>query len=271
MNRIPLMLLLLIGLSVTAQHDTIQPTYSGGWDAYYTYIVENIDFPCAIFQEKMDKGEISFYVEADGTVSGIHIACCKRSGYEKALMKVIKQTSGMWKPGTVNGTPAKLLVTTPLNFSDYADIDYYERGLKKMKQKDYKSAIKDFCRHIHQNPEAGEAYCAMGTSNYELGNTKQAIMAWEKAMELGSKKKKSKLCEACMEIAKQYIEKNQYSAAITIYSKALKYAPGNTTALFNRGIAYMRLKQIKKACDDWKALKEHGSSKADDYLDKYCS
>jgi tetratricopeptide (TPR) repeat protein len=62
----------------------------------------------------------------------------------------------------------------------------------------------------------------------------------------------------------------RFSEALVEFTIALEKNPYNHFALFNRGVAFFQLENEKKACEDWKKLKEMGFKKVNPLLIKYC-
>jgi tetratricopeptide (TPR) repeat protein len=60
-----------------------------------------------------------------------------------------------------------------------------------------------------------------------------------------------------------YADKGDYQAAIREYNRALEVAPSLTVALYNRGIAFLRTKQYRRAIEDLTQVIQSGSPMSD--------
>ncbi|TAJ13843.1 tetratricopeptide repeat protein [Marinilabiliaceae bacterium JC017] len=114
---------------------------------------------------------------------------------------------------------------------------------------------------------------------YYLGNayTRQemiskALEAYEKAIHF------SKINGEDFELVYAYylnkanclMKLKKYSEAIEVYGIALHFNPNGANIYFNRGMAYLMLKDKKQAKADWTKARELGIELAGEYIEKYC-
>ena len=52
----------------------------------------------------------------DGKVDGINILVGKCLSLDNESIRVVKLTSGKWKPGIINGKPVRIYFTLPISF-----------------------------------------------------------------------------------------------------------------------------------------------------------
>ncbi|CAN5767546.1 hypothetical protein BH11BAC7_BH11BAC7_31500 [soil metagenome] len=111
--------------SVTATKDTVRfftstqsPQFKGE-GGLPDYLSSNLNYP----KEEMIMGiqgtvYVNFIVEPDGSVSNVRIkqGVPDGPGLEKEAMRVIYQMPA-WKPGMLNGKPARIEMTQPITFS----------------------------------------------------------------------------------------------------------------------------------------------------------
>jgi tetratricopeptide (TPR) repeat protein len=110
--------------------------------------------------------------------------------------------------------------------------DYFNEGLVKYKNEDYKGAIRSFTKAIELKPDFTDAYFQRGCSRDDSGDSKGAIPDFSKTIELDPK----------------YLE-----------------------AYFYRGHAFMTAGENKKACDDWKKCKSMGDKQCAGLVSENCN
>ncbi|WP_430935526.1 energy transducer TonB [Saccharicrinis sp. 156] len=71
---------------------------------------------------------VLFTINADGTLSNFTIKNSVSSATDNAVLKSIESTSGMWRPGMVNGTPAQMQREIFISFYDPAHGTLKEQG-----------------------------------------------------------------------------------------------------------------------------------------------
>jgi len=114
------------------------------------------------------------------------------------------------------------LFITTLAYSQTAE-DYYNSGLDKYDQQDYKGAILDYTKAIELNPKDSEAYYNRGTAKHKL---------------------------------------QDYRGATQDYNKAIELNPKDSEAYYNRGLAKILLEQKDNSCLDLSKAEELGLAKA---------
>lgn len=67
-----------------------------------------------------------------------------------------------------------------------------------------------------------------------------------------------------------FLASEKYDSAIIDYNYLLKLNPNSTSALTNRGIAFYKLGENEKACQDWDMAVKKGFDRANEYYQKHC-
>ncbi|MGF1923945.1 MAG: energy transducer TonB [Bacteroidia bacterium] len=94
------------------------PTYPGGITQFYETVSKNIVYPKLAADNKvMGTVNVSFIVEADGSLTSIKTVGRKiGSGLEEEAVRVMK-LSKHWNPGMQNGKPVRVEYNIPLKFT----------------------------------------------------------------------------------------------------------------------------------------------------------
>ncbi len=92
------------------------PSFPGGTKAWQEYIVSTLKYP-ALAKSNNVQGNVivKFTVEKDGSLGDIKIMRGIGSGADEEAVRVIAQ-SPKWIPGTIDGKPARVTFTVPINF-----------------------------------------------------------------------------------------------------------------------------------------------------------
>ncbi|MBQ8655831.1 MAG: energy transducer TonB [Prevotella sp.] len=93
------------------------PDFQGGQAALIKYLNENIQYP-NIAKENGVQGRVMvrIVVEKDGTLSDVQIVRSVDPSLDKEALRVVKASSGMWKPGYQRGKPVRTEWTVPVAF-----------------------------------------------------------------------------------------------------------------------------------------------------------
>ncbi|MBN2174747.1 MAG: TonB family protein [Bacteroidales bacterium] len=95
-----------------------QPEYIGGEQALQTFIKEHIVYPKGPDQENYQGTVyIKFIVNKDGTIEDVKVVLGVHELLDKEAIRVIKLTSGKWKPGEQQGIPVRVSVLLPVKFT----------------------------------------------------------------------------------------------------------------------------------------------------------
>jgi tetratricopeptide (TPR) repeat protein len=148
-----------------------------------------------------------------------------------------------------------------LNYKQMIEEAYYNRGIAHGVLGNYKQAISDFDRAIEINPNYAKAYNNRGNAYAGLGNYKQAISDYDRAIEINPNYEYAYnnrgIAYACL---------GNYKQAISDYNKAIEINPNYAKAYNNRSVAYVSLGNQKQAIEDIKTAARLGLKEAQDLL-----
>ncbi|MEY2924681.1 MAG: hypothetical protein RLZZ337_1229 [Bacteroidota bacterium] len=113
----------------TARNDTIfeffnvteRAMFEGGDEGLQQFIAENIKYPPkALEKDKQGTVNIMFIITKDGKVADVTILGKPIGhGLDQEAIRVIKLTSGMWKPATHKGKTVAMRFRIPIAFQIY--------------------------------------------------------------------------------------------------------------------------------------------------------
>ncbi len=126
-------------------------------------------------------------------------------------------------------------------------IAYYNRGLTNEHLGNYKQAIMDYDKSIEINPKFHvRAYYNRGHAYTILGNYQQAIADYDKAIEIYPEYDEAYFNRGCV-----YAILGNNKQAIDDYDKAIEINPNKADPYVNRGNAYARLDNYQQAIGDY--------------------
>jgi TonB family protein len=93
------------------------PTYPGGMQAFYKFLGENIKYPTAAKDNKIQgKVLVSFIIEQDGSLTDIKVNRKLGFGTDEEAIRVLG-LSKRWNPGLLNGKPVNVKYNVPIAFN----------------------------------------------------------------------------------------------------------------------------------------------------------
>lgn len=93
-----------------------QPEFPGGMQAFMSHISKSIRYPWICKEQKIQGNVlVGFVVEKDGSVSNVTALKKVHANLNTEAIRVVK-TSPKWKPGQVNGQPARIQMAVYVNF-----------------------------------------------------------------------------------------------------------------------------------------------------------
>lgn len=92
------------------------PTPPGGWSNFVVWLTETIKYPpTAIKANQQGVVNVTFIINADGTVSDVKVKKAKNTAFDLEVLRVVR-TMGRWKPAKEHNKPCRSLVEIPIVF-----------------------------------------------------------------------------------------------------------------------------------------------------------
>ena len=166
---------------------------------------------------------------------------------------------------TQTNKPQHDIMNNPTIEDDPKDVAsyYYNRGNDYAKLGNHKQAIEDFKKAIELNPKEGDFYRKRGASYFVLGNHNQAIKDYDKAIELDPKNASFYYSRGLV----HFILGN-YKKVIADFDKVIEFNAQDAATYYSRGIAYRKLGDDKHSIEDVKKSAKLGFKGAQDLLTK---
>jgi hypothetical protein len=90
----------------------VKPEFPGGMDEFYKFIAENFKTPKA--EKLVGKVYVTFVVEKDGSITGIHVLRDIGHGTREEAIRVL-ELSPKWLPGEQNGKKVRCTYSIPIS------------------------------------------------------------------------------------------------------------------------------------------------------------
>lgn len=147
---------------------------------------------------------ISFMVSEEGVLSDFNVINSIFYNEDKAIIRAIKSSSGMWKSGTNNGVPTAMerVITLAVTKSLFAGLgsdaitsDFYNKARyfyvkgnnSLLIQENPKKALRKYNMSILYMPNDTRTLFLRGLTYHKLGNMEAAKKDWERIKNLGGK------------------------------------------------------------------------------------
>ncbi|MGA0557119.1 TonB family protein [Larkinella sp. VNQ87] len=103
---------------LTYTEPEINPEFKGGMSALGQFLASNIRYPSDAARAKVQgKVIVSFVVGKEGTVENAKVVKGIGYGADEEALRVVKATSGKWKPGVHRGQAIRVKYMMPINFA----------------------------------------------------------------------------------------------------------------------------------------------------------
>lgn len=143
--------------------------------------------------------------------------------------------------------------------------EYFQSGIAKHKQQDFKGAIKDYDQAIKADKEYKDAYFNRGTCELGLKDYKSAMKDFTKTIELDPAFAKAYYSRATV-----FVSQEKFIEALPDLDKTIELDKTIPNALTLRGQIRFQSGNKKGAIEDFNTAKQIGDKQADKYLAKYC-
>ncbi|MEN8120233.1 MAG: tetratricopeptide repeat protein [Bacteroidota bacterium] len=141
----------------------------------------------------------------------------------------------------------------------------YERSFTYSALKKHELAKADIKKYLYYYPAKVEGLERLALINKASGDFLAAIQTYGKLIEKYPAK-----TEYYKERANAYMETHTYKYAIKDYSMALDLYPRDAEIYFQKGNAHYKLREVQKACYEWKWAQKYGSLESSKLIYKYC-
>jgi tetratricopeptide (TPR) repeat protein len=141
-----------------------------------------------------------------------------------------------------------------------SDVIYCSRGVAYAQLGDHRQAILDYDRAIEINSEYAGAYNNRAVAYAQLGNHRQAISDYDRVIEIDPE-----LALAYLNRGKTYRELGDHRHAISDFDRAIEIDPKYAEAYYNRGRVYNILGNYRQAISDFDRAIEIGPENAGAY------
>jgi TonB family C-terminal domain len=190
----------------------------------------------------------------------------------------------MFTPTTLQGTPVKVIGTITFNFS--LDLtEEIEQIKQKIAEKPNNSALYDQLGNLYVEsgqsegalgayrqalvlePNDFDAWMGIGKVEKHLGHSEAAIEAYKQAAQTPVPDNPQFEAFALMSLAEIYFEQQRYQEVVEAYKRALVYYSNfDPTDYMRLATAYLKLGDRESAMEQYRKLKEMGSSLAEQLL-----
>jgi len=174
---------------------------TGGQDAYLReYLNKNVEFR-EVAEQSYAEGTavVQFVVTTSGKVTDFKIVNSVSPSIDNELIRVLKTTSGMWKPGYQNNVPADMekeiammFVTAngnqdnPEKYFVRVAISNFLKGNEMFLLKNKaKKALKYYNNSIKYLPNETASLIVRGLCKYKLGDEQGALTDWKRINAIG--------------------------------------------------------------------------------------
>jgi len=170
-------------------------------DAFRDYLTKNIKYSEEAAKcHKQGTAVVQFVVTADGELSDFEVLNSVCPVIDEELIRVLKTTDGMWKPGLNNEKPVNMekevsmmFVADPKHKS--APYEYFTKlagnycikaNTLFLEKHNLKKALKNYNQIITYLPYDASTLLVRGLCRYEMGDREGAISDWKRVNEIGT-------------------------------------------------------------------------------------
>jgi hypothetical protein len=164
------------------------------------YLCKNVHcdgYPIDCWQEGTEI--VQFTVTPSGNATNFKVINSVSSKIDEELIRVLKTTDGMWKPGYINGEPTAMKEEVSFLFKagnqNYNEIvnhftnkalNYFQEGNLNLLVRDKpKKALRHYNKGVQYRPNDKALLLLRGVCCYEMGDTESAQRDWDRIASLG--------------------------------------------------------------------------------------
>ncbi len=177
--------------------------FKGGDNELHKYIVENTKYPKNAKQYCISgKVYVKFIVDSLGNLNTVEALNSLGYGCDEEAVRVIKSTTGKWKPGIKNNKPINIAYKIPIRFEANENclpfyFEYLEAGDKLFEKDKYHKAIIEYNKILEISPYNPDALFKRGLSKLSISDTAGACYDWNKIPKVLNDKAKAYLLKYC--------------------------------------------------------------------------
>jgi tetratricopeptide (TPR) repeat protein len=205
---------------------------------------------------RLEPKSADFYVNRGIAKEGLGLSAEALNDYQKALtiqrdhpvalnnIAVLKR-----KGGSTSQDDLDLVIEKDSSMLN----PYLERAQLRMEGGFYKGALEDYTAALQIDDRNPNIWLNRGLVKEKLNDLKGAFSDYTKAIDLDEA-----FVKAWANRGNVLIKQGRTTEAIEDYSVAITYQADNAIAYYNRSLAYHKLKQLDKACEDLKKAEQLG-------------
>lgn len=164
------------------------------------FLIRHVQYPEEAKDWQQEGTEvIKFVVTPKGEVTGFNIINSVSPEIDREVMRVLKTTNGLWRPGLNNGQPVEMAKEVSIDFkfcngseeiintTDFVDRAklFFNKGNRQLFKENNKSALKQYNRAIRYLPNDKSLLVIRGLCRYKLGDKIGACQDWNRIKALG--------------------------------------------------------------------------------------
>jgi len=142
---------------------------------------------------------------------------------------------------------------------------YLNRGIIKYKAQDYSGALADFDSALILKPNDHDFLINRAMALEKMKYYQRAIDDLDQVLQ-----KNDKNAQAYKLKGDIFFRTDDFQAAAANYTMAISYKPYNPSALYNRGLSFLKIKEWTKGCMDLRKSYDYGYEAAQKLMIKYC-
>ncbi|MBB6611160.1 energy transducer TonB [Pontibacter sp. Tf4] len=108
------------------------PEFNGGSEAFTNFLYDSLTYPPeAIVAKQTGVARVRFIVRPDGTIRDAQTLTKMGYGLDEEAVRLVKLTSGHWKPGSQNGKLVHVAMDVTIDFSRKAPFEVPKQDPKQ--------------------------------------------------------------------------------------------------------------------------------------------